>query len=57
MVERAVARGALRVHAEVVGLVADKLVEFLEGAFIEQQVNAFARLYNLFWLVIDDFSE
>ena len=40
--DEAVARGALRFHAEVVRLVADELVEFLEGAFIEQQVDALA---------------
>ena len=40
--DEAVACGALRVHAEVVRLVADKLVEFLEGALVQQQINTLA---------------
>ena len=34
--------GTLRFHAEIVGVVADEFVELLEGAFVEQQVDAFA---------------
>jgi hypothetical protein len=33
----------LFVHAEVVALVADQLIGFLESGFVEQQVDAFAR--------------
>ena len=41
--DEAVAVDDLLVHAEVVAVVADQLVGFLEGAFVEQQVDAFAR--------------
>ena len=41
--DEAVAVDDLFLHAEVVATVADQLVGFLEGAFIEQQVDAFAR--------------
>jgi hypothetical protein len=39
----AVARDDLRVHAEVAAAVRDELVDLLEGAGIEQQVDALAR--------------
>src|SRR5580704_757200 len=40
--DEAVARRALRFHAEIMGLMANKLVELFERAFVEQQVDAFA---------------
>ena len=40
--DESVAGRALGFHAEIVGVVADEFVEFFEGAFIEQQVDAFA---------------
>ena len=40
--DEAVAGRALRFHAEIVGVVADEFVELFEGAFVEQQVDAFA---------------
>ena len=41
--DEAVAGDALLVHAEVGGAVGDELVDLLEGAFVEQQVDALAR--------------
>ena len=41
--DEAVTRRALRFHAEIMGLMANKLVELFERAFVEQQVDAFAR--------------
>src|ERR1700735_2789978 len=41
--DEAIAWRALHFPAEIGGMVADKLVELFEGAFVEQQVNAFAR--------------
>ena len=41
--DEAVAVDHLFVHAEVVAAMADQLVGFLEGAFVEQQVDALAR--------------
>ena len=35
-------RGRLLLHAEIDAAVGDELVEFLEGAFVEQQIDAFA---------------
>ena len=40
--DKPVAGRALRFHAEIVGVVADEFVELFEGAFVEQQVHAFA---------------
>jgi hypothetical protein len=39
----AIACGALCLHAEIGAAVGDEHVEFFEGAFIQQQVDAFAR--------------
>src|SRR5690606_31526678 len=39
----AVAGDLLAIHAEVAAAMGDQLVEFLEGALVEQQVDAFAR--------------
>ena len=41
--DEAVAVDDLFLHAEVVAVMADQLVGFLEGAFVEQQIDAFAR--------------
>ena len=40
--DEAVARRPLRFHAEIVGMMADEFVELFKGAFIKQQVDAFA---------------
>jgi hypothetical protein len=40
--DEAVAVDNLLVHAKVAGTVADEFVELLEGAFVEEQVDAFA---------------
>ena len=40
--DEAVARHHLLVHAEIAAAVGDQLVEFLEGAFVEQQLDALA---------------
>ena len=40
--DEAVTRRALRFHTEIVGLMPDKLVKLFKGAFVEQQVDAFA---------------
>ena len=41
--DEAVAGNALLVHAEIAAAVRDQLVQFLEGAFVEQQFDALAR--------------
>src|SRR5215831_5580442 len=41
--DEAVARGALLLHAEVHTAVANEFVEFFEGAFVKQQMDAFTR--------------
>ncbi len=41
--DEAVAVDDLFLHAEVVAMVTNQLVGFLEGAFVEQQIDAFAR--------------
>jgi hypothetical protein len=41
--DEAVAVDYLFVHAKVMALVADQFIGFLEGGFVEQQVDAFAR--------------
>ena len=41
--DHAVAGNALAVHAEVVAVVLDEHVPFLEGPFVEQDVDALAR--------------
>ena len=40
--DEAVAGDDLLVHAEIAAAVGDQLVEFLEGAFVEQQLDALA---------------
>ena len=41
--DEAVAVDDLLIHAEIAAAVADELVHLFEGAFVEQQVDAFAR--------------
>src|SRR5438477_2557205 len=40
---KTIACGALRLHTKIGAMVANEFIEFFESAFIEQQVNSFAR--------------
>jgi hypothetical protein len=40
---KSVAGRPLRLHAEIGAMMPHKLIEFFEGAFVEQQINSFAR--------------